>query len=142
MGFKDFDSFNLTLLSKQLWRIHNIPSSLVATTLKEKYFKNLNIFKASSKILMGAKHVLNARVRWRVGDGVSIRIRQDKWLPNFYSTTNCGSQRINCGRREAYLNESLISTIFWDAEVNTILNIPLGAHRRLDQVIWGITNNG
>lgn len=42
MGFKEFEGFNLALLSKQLWRITSQPNSLVEKILKEKYFKDGN----------------------------------------------------------------------------------------------------
>lgn len=51
MGFRDFECFNLALLCKQLWWIQSRPTSLVALTRKEKYIKNTNVFKASTKCI-------------------------------------------------------------------------------------------
>lgn len=47
MGFRHMESFNKTLLAKQLWRIISNPNSLVALVLKAIYFKHQDIMKAS-----------------------------------------------------------------------------------------------
>lgn len=46
MGFQDLDSFNLTLLAKQLWQIHSRPQPLVATIPKDKYLEDSNALEA------------------------------------------------------------------------------------------------
>lgn len=49
MAFWDLEKFNLAMLAKKLWRITQQPSSLVATILKEKYFKNGTLMDAQAK---------------------------------------------------------------------------------------------
>ena len=46
MGFRDLHSFNLAMLSKQVWRLLSNPESLCATVLKAKYYPNSSILKA------------------------------------------------------------------------------------------------
>lgn len=46
-GVQTYESFNKTLLAKQLWRIISNPNSLVARVLKARYFKHQDIMKAS-----------------------------------------------------------------------------------------------
>lgn len=43
MSFRDLESFNKALLTKKLWRILNQPQFLIATVLKEKYYKTNKI---------------------------------------------------------------------------------------------------
>lgn len=38
MGFRDFHSFNLAMLAKQVWRLINEPDSLCARVLRTKYY--------------------------------------------------------------------------------------------------------
>ena len=72
------------------WRLYSTPSSLWARLLKAKYFPQATLFTGprSAKrshiwtaISLGAK-LLREGMRWFVGDGHSIRVWQDHWLPN------------------------------------------------------------
>lgn len=49
MSFHDLESFNKTLIAKQLWCLVIKPCSLVATLLKDKYCKIGNFLSASVK---------------------------------------------------------------------------------------------
>jgi hypothetical protein len=46
MGFRDFHSFNLAMLAKQIWRLITVPDSLCAQVLRAKYFPHGDILKA------------------------------------------------------------------------------------------------
>ena len=90
LGFKEFSYMNLALLAKQAWRIVNQPNSLWVRFLKAIYFPNHSFFEARKKkgmswiwasILQG-RDFLQSHGRWIIGDGKSVRIWQDKWLPD------------------------------------------------------------
>jgi hypothetical protein len=49
MGFRDFHSFNLAMLGKQVWRLISDPLSLCARVLKVKYYPNCHILKVGPK---------------------------------------------------------------------------------------------
>lgn len=49
LAFQELDSFNLVLLAMQLWCILTKPTSLVATMVKEKYFKHSNVLEVCVK---------------------------------------------------------------------------------------------
>lgn len=96
MGFKDFNHMNLALLAKQTWRLLQHSNLLWAQILKAKYFPESNILEASKKkgcswvwssILQGRDFLLNYG-RWIVGDGETIRIWKDNWLPGEISVHN------------------------------------------------------
>ena len=43
MGFRDLQAFNLAMLAKQGWRLHEEPFSLMAWVFKAKYFPNCDV---------------------------------------------------------------------------------------------------
>lgn len=59
--FRDFEGFNLALLTKQYWRIINSPSSLVVVCLRAKNFPNGNFLVAS----LGHRPLLFSLISWR-----------------------------------------------------------------------------
>lgn len=93
MGFRDIHVFNMAMLAKQGWRLAQNPESLCARVLKAKYFSNSSVIEAQPRqgmsytwrsILRGIQ-ALNLGVIWRLGDGESINIWRDPWLPRDYS---------------------------------------------------------
>jgi hypothetical protein len=89
LGYRDLECFNLAMLAKQGWRLLQTPNSLVAQILKEKYFPNDSFMDAhlgrkpsyAWRSIWNAKSLLREGLVWRVGDGKSIHIWGDKWLP-------------------------------------------------------------
>lgn len=90
LGFRDLHEFNLALLAKQLWRIVTRPNLLVSQVIKARYFKGASLWMMEStgtdswcwKSLLKAREILEVGLRKRVGDGKSISIWEDRWLPN------------------------------------------------------------
>nr|XP_023882199.1 uncharacterized protein LOC111994541 [Quercus suber] len=90
MGFRDLRNFNLAMLAKQGWRLMQDEDSLVYGCFKAKYFPRGCFLEASDvpnssfvwKSLLAAQPLLKKGSCWRVGNGNSIRIMQDKWIPN------------------------------------------------------------
>ncbi|XP_013589564.1 PREDICTED: uncharacterized mitochondrial protein AtMg00310-like [Brassica oleracea var. oleracea] len=82
LGFRDLKSFDLTLLAKQMWRLVQHPSSLLAKVLKGRYFRNSNpidVEKASNhsyvwRSLMAAKPLLKSGLRKSIGSGYNTRV--------------------------------------------------------------------
>ena len=74
----------------QAWRLYSTPSSLWAQILKAKYFPQATLFTGPriakrSHIWIATSlraELLRDGMRWFVGDGQTIRIWQDHWLPN------------------------------------------------------------
>ena len=90
MGFKDLAFYNDALLAKQASRLLQNKNSLLYRVFKSKYFPHYSLVEAADtqdgsyawkNILIG-REVLKEGIRWRVGDGTSIRVWSDPWLPS------------------------------------------------------------
>ena len=89
LGFHDLTTFNKGLLAKQTWRLFQQPNSLVGRIFKAKYHLSCNILevdlgKKASLIwrsLIATQGVVKRGAIWRVGDGRSIQVWKDCWLP-------------------------------------------------------------
>ena len=89
MGFRDLRSFNLAMLGKQIWRVIHYPDSLLSRVFKAKYFPNTHILQASPKgnssftwkSICNAMDLVKSGVYWRVGNGTSINLWSDSWIP-------------------------------------------------------------
>uniref|UniRef100_J3L042 RNase H type-1 domain-containing protein n=1 Tax=Oryza brachyantha TaxID=4533 RepID=J3L042_ORYBR len=89
MGFRDFVLFNQAMLGKQGWRLVTDPDSLCSRVLKGRYFPTTSFWDAAKprsasftwrSILFG-RDLLKKGVRWGVGDGRTIKILADNWIP-------------------------------------------------------------
>jgi hypothetical protein len=159
MGFREFSSFNLALLAKQSWRLWSNPTSLIATIMKAKYYPNTSLFEAKVgrrpsyawRSIHSSCDLLQDGLVWRVGNGETIRIWKDRWIP-------CPSTfRINSQPRllslEATVSElieettgwwnvQLLSSLFSEEEVNLILSIPPSSKNQKNILMWRGTTNG
>jgi hypothetical protein len=90
MGFRDFHSFNLAMLAKQVWRLINTLDSLRAQVLRSKYYPDGDILKVGPKagssftwqsILAGMVTFKRGYI-WRVGNREKINIYNDLWIPS------------------------------------------------------------
>ena len=89
MGFRDLISFNKALLAKQCWRLIQYPDSLAAIIIKEKYFSRGDFLSAKLgsrpsfawRSLLTGHELLSVGLLWRIGDGKSVSIWSNKWIP-------------------------------------------------------------
>ena len=88
LGFKDLVKFNEAILAKQVWRLLHDQSSLFFRVFKAKYFPHGTVFEAKKssgsyawQSILKARSVIEAGLMWRVGNGSTIRVYWDKWLP-------------------------------------------------------------
>uniref|UniRef100_A0A0A9E3E3 Reverse transcriptase domain-containing protein n=1 Tax=Arundo donax TaxID=35708 RepID=A0A0A9E3E3_ARUDO len=89
LGFRDLHAFNQAMLAKQGWRLIQNPGSLCARVLGAKYYPDGHVLNAQKmagmsytwrSVLKGIS-LLKKGIIWRVGDGASIDIWNDPWLP-------------------------------------------------------------
>ncbi|XP_059458269.1 uncharacterized protein LOC132187853 [Corylus avellana] len=159
LGFRDLEMFNLALLAKQGWRIMTNPNTLVATILREKYYPHGNFLEANLgrkpsyawRSIWNAKGLLNEGLIWRVGNGESIRIWEDRWLPNK------GSHKVQSpihilprdATVSALLNSDtrwwdtdLVHNVFNEEEAREICGMVVCPNTRSDRLVWAGEKNG
>ncbi|KAL4607885.1 hypothetical protein ACB092_09G207800 [Castanea dentata] len=87
--FRDLKALNLALLTKQGWRIQQDPRTLVHRVFKAKYFADTTFKEAQLdhrpsyvwRSLLAAKDIVVNGTRWVVGNGESVNIWEDRWIP-------------------------------------------------------------
>jgi hypothetical protein len=157
LGFRDAYAFNIAMLAKQSWRLLQNPNSLCAKILKAKYFREGDVLRAKPRegmsytwrsILKGLE-LLKKGVVWRVGNGESIRIWEDPWLPCGITRRPITPRRGNILSRVADLinpvtedwDKELIQATFWPEDMPKILAIPV--HLEMEDVLaWHYDSKG
>ena len=89
MGFRNMCAFNQALLARQAWRLLTKPESMCAQVLKAKYYPygklEDTVFtgnaSSSWQAISHGLDLLKKGLIWRVGNGRSIRIWRDNWIP-------------------------------------------------------------
>lgn len=90
LGFKDFRFFNQAMFARQAWRILSNPGSLCPQVLKARYFPEghmedmvfgSNASQRWQSIVHGLE-LLKRGLVWRIGNGSSVRIWRDSWIPH------------------------------------------------------------
>lgn len=153
MGFRTLWEFNTAMLAKQGWRLLNENNSLAAWLLKCKYFPRSDFLNAEIhegnrpsfawRSIMSAQYLLREGCRKRVGDGTSISVWEDKWLPDFpyrIATPYIGDDLIQTvsdliipGTRS--WNRDLIFDTFSPEDCAQIFSLPLSRESK-DGWIW------
>ncbi|XP_071933588.1 uncharacterized mitochondrial protein AtMg00310-like [Coffea arabica] len=122
LGFRDLETFNLALLAKQNWRIITNPNLLVSKVLKAKYMKEENWIETQPpstaswcwKSIHKGGELLQQGLWKRVGDGRTVRIWKDKWIPG--SANGCVSNTRPSGCQLVYVDE-LIEDARWKSDL-------------------------
>ncbi|XP_019172068.1 PREDICTED: uncharacterized protein LOC109167502 [Ipomoea nil] len=153
MGFKRIREFNIAMLGKQAWRLVQQPNSLLSRVYRAKYYPNSSFFDAQLgsnpsfiwRSILEAQHTLKMGCRWRIGDGNSVNIWTDPWLPNsefpFILTSMPDHPLVTSvasliNAVDHSWNATLIGSTFSQVDRDLILSIPLPNSPTNDKIIW------
>nr|XP_023881248.1 uncharacterized protein LOC111993657 [Quercus suber] len=153
MGFRNLHAFNLAMLAKEAWRIFTRPDSLISKIYKARYFPFSDVINAQLgcnpsyawRSIHSSLEVIRRGTRWRVGNGKTIHIWEDKWLPTpttyktisppyYFEDFPMVSVLIDLDSKR--WKADLVKKIFLPFEADTILRIPLCYSLPDDKLIW------
>lgn len=158
LGFRDLANFNQALLGKQVWRIMQNPTCLMARIMKARYFPDENILTAvqKRKALYAWKSLLHGRdlikrvMRVLIGNGTTVNTWTDPWVPShpprpsrsngngyFFNTVD---QLLN--ENGSGWSEEKLRQIFIDEDVTTILEIKVSSKADMDLLGWHYNDDG
>ncbi|KAA3474504.1 reverse transcriptase [Gossypium australe] len=134
------------------------PNCLFARVMKSKYFSRGDFMSArlgsypsfTWRSILGARHILEEGLSWRVGNGEEINIWNDAWI------LEPGNGRIQCqaidirftkvadlvDKESTTWKQDIISSLFVEEQSRRILAIPLVSSRPPDTLIWRGDNTG
>ena len=158
MGFKDLKVFNLALLAKLGWQLSKNLNSLTHRVFKAKYFAGCSFLEAqvgrkSSNVwrsIMATRETVKKGSRWCVGNGKSVEIWRDRWIPtpnNFKVITPQGPnvELVKVAQIiDGYTGMWKVDQIkerFFPHETKVILGMPLSSRLPEDSLIWAWSKN-
>ena len=157
IGFRDFRLFNQALLARQAWRVITKPDSLCARVLKARYYPEGKLEdtvfsgngSSSWQAICHGLDLLKKGLLWRVGDGASIRVWRDNWIPRPFSYKPISPQgRCRIRFVSGFLNANgswnveLLRDFFVTVDVIEILKIRASPRMAGDVIAWGPRQHG
>ncbi|KAM6561714.1 hypothetical protein CsatA_030953 [Cannabis sativa] len=158
MGFRNFRDFNLSLLSKQGWRLLSFPESLVSRIFRARYYKNGNFLSAELggnpsfvwRSIHETQDLVRNGVRCRIGNGTKVNIIRDPWLPDAANPIVTSSHPALLDKNVSVLmvpgelawDGDLVRDLFNNRDSNLILSIPLSSSRICDSWFWNLEKTG
>ena len=98
---------------------------------------------------MWGKEILDGGARWKIGDGESVLVRKDRWIPHSHRFSLIDPHFIPENMRVAELknldgswNEALVRAMFGLEDAEAILSIPGSLSGAADVIRWHYTKDG
>ena len=146
------------MLAKQVWRLLDNNDSLFYRFFKAKFFPNGSILDAKEgngsfawKSILKGRDVIKKGLQWRVGNGDSIHIFHDVWLPtprpqkviSSYSPLGYDAKvSVLIDHDKCCWREYVIDSSFLAHEASLIKAIPLSLDSCEDVLFWPRNSNG
>ena len=156
LGLKTFKTMNQAMLSKQFWKIHHNPHSLLARTYKAKYFPRGSIQDCCPKPHYSWfwKNIINhdystlKEGRWWIGDGYNIPLYHKDWF--HWPSLNLQDHRLPTGivgdlinHNSASWNYNMVKSLYPSSLDRQILQIPITKTNYVqDKLVWKHASNG
>ena len=159
LGFKDLSRFDDALLAKHTWRLLHDHHSLFYWVFKARFFSDCSIMEAKEssnasflwRSILRGRDVIKRGAVWRIGDGTSVHIWNDRWLPGAVNNKIISSAIVanNNATVSSLIDQTsrewkgeLIDSYFFEWEANIIKNIPLCRSIQEDVLIWPFSPDG
>jgi len=153
MGFKSLRDFNLAMLAKQVWRFQVNPNALVSKCFRAKYYPNSGILQANIgsnpsyawRSIYNAIWIIQKGSCWRIGNGQSVRIWEDNWIPSHHNFKIISPPRVNpdltlvkdiMRHEEKEWNTNVLTNNFLNIDISAIEQIPLINTSQEDEIMW------
>jgi len=159
MGFKILKDFNLAILEKQLWRLHNNPNSLWAQCYKAKYYPNTDVLHSTVgynpsfawRSIHQSLWIINKGSCWKIGNGQKVRVLEDNWLPyqNGFRVVSPNTNSSIPLLVKDFLsvdppdwNDQLLQELLLPIDSHQVLQLPIIHPYEDDELMWMFENNG
>ncbi|CAH9089844.1 unnamed protein product [Cuscuta epithymum] len=157
LGFRRLREFNLAMLAKQSWRLFNHPESLVGKVYKARYFPKGDFLSAKIgnnpsfiwRSLFQTQDIIREGYKWRVGNGKSINIWDDPWLPDQANPMVTTASGLSQATVAMLLDESgnawdedILTDIFVDRDASLIRGILVSFRQVPDVRQWRWEEDG
>ncbi|KAM6586543.1 hypothetical protein CsatA_009148 [Cannabis sativa] len=158
LGFRDLRDFNLAMLGKQGWRLMSRPDSLASKVFKARYYNDGSFLTAQLgsnpsfvwRSILEAQDLVRRGIRWCVGNGQSISVLGEPWLPDANNPLVTSSHPTLASVTVASLmsmdnggwDNKIIEDLFEVRDQQLIKSIPLQAPTALDRMYWTLEKSG
>ncbi|XP_048623608.1 uncharacterized protein LOC125592465 [Brassica napus] len=159
IGFRMIHEFNLALLAKQLWRLVQLPDSLVARVLRGRYYRMSSPLRLHSvsvpsyvwSSISAAQKLLLLGIRQKIHSGYEVRAWEDPWIPatparparpiapvlhpnlRVSDLINGETREWDDGLLEKYVNPD---------DIHLIKSLAISSTHHRDSFCWNCTKNG
>ena len=150
MGFRDTHAFNLIMLAKQAWLFvtGSHSHSLFFWVYKARYFPHCSFMDAELghnpsfvwRTLLAARDLIREGSLWKIGNGQSVQINCNKWLPHpplFKPGANTNMKVADLIHHQTMQwNRPLLQATFMQSTQEDILRIPLSNTHAWYRLYW------